>query len=241
MTKIIELNGIGKLFETNELKTAALSDITLSVQSGEYVSFNGPSGCGKSTLLSILGMLDTATSGSYHLSGNDVSNLTRDQRAITRCKYIGFVFQSFNLISDLTVEENVILPLTYQDGFSASEAKERAQKVLTQVEMSHRLNHFPSALSGGQQQRVAIARALVNDPKLILADEPTGNLDSKNAEIVLELFDQLHQQGRTICMVTHDPRSSACASRQIDIFDGKLVGDRPTEAGLKEATAPESA
>jgi putative ABC transport system ATP-binding protein len=226
MSKIIELKDICKYFQFDELKTMALSDINFSLDSGEYVSINGPSGCGKSTLLSILGMLDAPSSGQYILSGNDVSKLSRDQRAIVRCNHIGFVFQSFNLISDLTIEENVLLPLTYQNGISSKLAIEKAQAVLEQVEMSHRLNHYPSALSGGQQQRVAIARALVNDPKLILADEPTGNLDSKNADIVLELFDNLHKQGRTICMVTHDPRSSACASRQIDIFDGKLVSDK---------------
>ncbi len=226
MSKIIELKDICKYFQFDELKTMALSDISFSLESGEYVAINGPSGCGKSTLLSILGMLDAPNSGQYILSGNDVSKLSRDQRAVVRCNHIGFVFQSFNLISDLTIEENVLLPLTYQEGVSAKLAKEKAQAVLEQVEMSHRLNHYPSALSGGQQQRVAIARALVNDPKLILADEPTGNLDSKNADIVLQLFDSLHQQGRTICMVTHDPRSSACASRQIEIFDGKLVSDK---------------
>lgn len=230
MTNIIELNNIGKVFQGDELKTLALSQINLTVASGEYLSVTGPSGCGKSTLLSILGMLDTASSGQYMLSGNDVSNLTRDQRATARCENIGFVFQSFNLISDLSVEENVILPLTYQDNVNAKVAKERAREVLAQVDMSHRLSHFPSALSGGQQQRVAIARALVNDPKLILADEPTGNLDSKNAEIVLQLFDNLNSQGRTICMVTHDPRTCERASRQIDIFDGQLVSDRATQA-----------
>lgn len=225
---IIELNGIDKNFQGDELKTLALSGINLTIEQGEYIAISGPSGCGKSTLLSILGMLDTPSAGLYKLSGHDVSNLTRDQRATARCENIGFVFQSFNLISDLSVEENVILPLTYQDNYPAKMAIERARDVLAQVDMSHRLNHFPSALSGGQQQRVAIARALVNDPKLILADEPTGNLDSKNAGIVLDLFDSLHQQGRTICMVTHDPRTCERASRQIDIFDGQLVGDRDT-------------
>lgn len=235
MTKLIQLTDIDKIFETTELKTKALSDITLSIERGEYVAFSGPSGCGKSTLLSILGMLDVPSRGSYYLAGKDVSSLSRNQRATLRCENIGFVFQSFNLISDLTAEENVMLPLAYQNGVSAKEAKERAQAVLSQVDMSHRLNHFPSALSGGQQQRVAIARALVNNPKLILADEPTGNLDSKNAELVLELFELLHQWGQTICMVTHDPRSSLCANRQIEIFDGKLVGDRPTETQQKSA------
>ncbi|MCG7537798.1 ABC transporter ATP-binding protein [Pseudoalteromonas sp. OOF1S-7] len=235
MSNILELKNISKYFQFDELKTMALSDISFSVKGGEYVSINGPSGCGKSTLLSILGMLDTPSGGQYFLSGNDVSNLSRDQRATVRCNHIGFVFQSFNLISDLTIEENVILPLTYQDKYNAKEAKEKALSVLEQVDMLHRVKHFPSALSGGQQQRIAIARALVNDPKLILADEPTGNLDSKNADIVLQLFDDLHQQGRTICMVTHDPRSSACASRRIDIFDGQLVSDKPLPELAKSA------
>lgn len=228
MNKLIELHNIGKVFQSDELKTLALSEINLTIEVGEYLSVSGPSGCGKSTLLAILGMLDTPSSGQYLLGGKDVSNLTRDERATARCENIGFVFQSFNLISDLTVEENVMLPLTYQDNVKLSTAKARAKEVLAQVDMIHRINHFPSALSGGQQQRVAIARALVNDPKLILADEPTGNLDSKNADTVLKVFDGLHQQGRTICMVTHDPRTCERADRQIDIFDGKLVGDRST-------------
>lgn len=226
MNNIIELKGIGKTYQSDELKTLALSEVSLMVKSGEFLSISGPSGCGKSTLLSILGMLDTPSAGHYLLSGNDVSNLTRDQRATARCENIGFVFQSFNLISDLTVAENVMLPLTYQDGIKTVDAKNKAKEVLEQVDMLHRVNHFPSALSGGQQQRVAIARALVNDPKLILADEPTGNLDSKNADTVLELFESLHSQGRTIIMVTHDPRTCERAQRQIEIFDGRLVGDR---------------
>lgn len=230
MNHLIELRNIQKAYQSDELKTLALSGINLTINSGEYVSISGPSGCGKSTLLSILGMLDTPTEGNYLLAGKDVSRLTRDERATARCENIGFVFQSFNLISDLTVEENVILPLTYQEGISTSQAKAKAKEVLGQVDMMHRINHFPSALSGGQQQRVAIARALVNDPKLILADEPTGNLDSKNAATVLELFDGLNKQGRTIVMVTHDPRTCERANRQIDIFDGQLVGDRSTES-----------
>lgn len=229
MQTIIQLNDIHKSFESNALKTLALSNINLSVAQGEYLAITGPSGCGKSTLLSVLGILDTATSGQYQLAGQDVSALSSDQRAIVRGEQIGFVFQSFNLISDLTVLENVMLPLTYQPKVKQKAAIERAKATLELVDMSHRINHFPSALSGGQQQRAAIARALINDPKLILADEPTGNLDSKNADMVLQLFDTLHNQGRTLCMVTHDPRSAGCASRQLELFDGKLVSDRHTQ------------
>ncbi len=226
MNPMIQLSNIGKTYQSDELKTLALSDINLTIDSGEYVSISGPSGCGKSTLLALLGMLDSPSHGQYLLAGGDVSRLSRDDRAVARAQHIGFVFQSFNLISDLTVEENVMLPLSYQDNFNTAKAKARAKAVLGEVDMLHRIHHFPSALSGGQQQRVAIARALVNDPKLILADEPTGNLDSKNAATVLKLFDQLHQQGRTICMVTHDPRTCERANRQIEIFDGRLVADR---------------
>ncbi len=224
--KVIELTNIGKSFQTDEIETRALSELSLVINQGDYIAISGPSGCGKSSLLSILGLLDTATTGHYSLSGKDVSKLNRDDRADIRCHSIGFVFQSFNLISDLTVEENVMLPLTYQAQIKSKTAKARAKSVLEKVDMLHRLNHYPSQLSGGQQQRVAIARALINDPALILADEPTGNLDSKNAEIVLKLLDELHQSGRTICMVTHDPKSAARASRQIELFDGALVVDR---------------
>ncbi len=225
MTALITLTNISKSFLTEEIETKALNDINLTINKGEYISLSGQSGCGKSTLLSLLGLLDSTTSGVYQLADSDVSTLTRDERAKIRSKQIGFVFQSFNLISDLTVFENVMLPLTYQSGISKSEIENKVNEVLEKVEMSHRKNHYPSQLSGGQQQRVAVARALVNDPAIILADEPTGNLDSKNAEAVLKLFDQLHQDGATICMVTHDPASAQRASRCLEMFDGQLIKD----------------
>ena len=202
---LITLTEVKKVFYTDEVETHALSGIHLEVKAGEYVSIEGPSGCGKSTLLSLLGLLDTASDGSYVLNGNDVSNLDFGQRARIRNREIGFIFQSFNLIGDLTVYENVELPLTYR-GTSSSERKIAAQAALEKVGMSHRVNHYPSQLSGGQQQRVAVARALVGKPSILLADEPTGNLDSKNGEAVMNLLRELHREGATICMVTHDPR-----------------------------------
>jgi putative ABC transport system ATP-binding protein len=225
MTALITLTNISKAFLTEEIETRALNDINLVINKGEYISLSGQSGCGKSTLLSLLGLLDSTTSGSYQLAGNDVSTLSRDERAKIRSEQIGFVFQSFNLISDLTVFENVMLPLTYQSGKSKSDIATKVNEVLEKVEMGHRKNHYPSQLSGGQQQRVAVARALVNDPAIILADEPTGNLDSKNAEAVLQLFEQLHHDGATICMVTHDPASAKRASRCLEMFDGQLIKD----------------
>ncbi|QPB85839.1 ATP-binding cassette domain-containing protein [Pseudoalteromonas rubra] len=225
MSALIRLENISKSFYTDEIETQALHGINLSITEGEYVALTGQSGCGKSTLLSLLGLLDAPTQGHYILSNQDVSRLSRDQRASIRSKQIGFVFQSFNLISDLTVAENVMLPLSYQSGIRRKEMQAKAQEVLEKVEMSHRTAHFPSQLSGGQQQRVAVARALVNDPAIILADEPTGNLDSKNAMAVLTLFDKLHSEGATICMVTHDPASALRAQRSLEMFDGRLVGD----------------
>ncbi|TMP27233.1 ABC transporter ATP-binding protein [Pseudoalteromonas rubra] len=225
MSALIRLENISKSFYTDEIETQALHGINLSITEGEYVSLTGQSGCGKSTLLSLLGLLDSPTQGHYILSNQDVSRLSRDERAVIRSKQIGFVFQSFNLISDLTVAENVMLPLSYQSGVNRKTMLAKAQEVLEKVEMSHRTAHFPSQLSGGQQQRVAVARALVNDPAIILADEPTGNLDSRNAATVLELFDKLHQEGATICMVTHDPASAQRAQRSLEMFDGRLVGD----------------
>ncbi len=225
MTVLINLNNIGKTFLTEEIETRALNGINLQINKGEYLSLSGQSGCGKSTLLSLLGLLDAPSAGQYQLDGIDVSSLSRDQRAKIRSEKIGFVFQSFNLISDLTVVENVMLPLTYQTGLSKKLISEKVEAVLEKVEMAHRKNHYPSQLSGGQQQRVAVARALVNDPSIILADEPTGNLDSKNAEAVLALFDQLHKEGATICMVTHDPASAQRASRCLEMFDGQLIKD----------------
>jgi len=222
---LLSLSNINKSFLTEDIETHALSNINLEIAQGEYVSLSGPSGCGKSTLLSILGLLDTATSGQYLFNGQDVTGFSRDKRAQIRCYDIGFVFQSFNLISSLTISENIMLPLTYQNGVSKSLMQSKVGEVLERVGMQHRANHFPSQLSGGQQQRVAVARALVNDPKIIFADEPTGNLDSQNAEKVMALFDQLHRDGSTICMVTHDPRSAQMAQRQVSILDGTLVND----------------
>ncbi|WP_404390092.1 ABC transporter ATP-binding protein [Pseudoalteromonas phenolica] len=222
---LLSLSNIKKSFLTEDIETHALSNINLEIAQGEYVSLSGPSGCGKSTLLSILGLLDTATSGQYLFNGQDVTSFSRDKRAQLRCYDIGFVFQSFNLISSLTISENIMLPLTYQTGVSKSQMQNKVDEVLERVGMQHRANHFPSQLSGGQQQRVAVARALVNDPKIIFADEPTGNLDSHNAEKVMALFDQLHRGGSTICMVTHDPRSAQMAQRQVSILDGTLVND----------------
>ena len=225
MTVLIEFKEIRKTFLTEEIETQALSNINITINKGEYLSLSGQSGCGKSTLLSLLGLLDSPTSGSYYINDIDVSSLSRDERAKIRSEQIGFVFQSFNLISDLTIFENVMLPLTYQSGLSKKIIEEKVLNVLAKVEMSHRKDHYPSQLSGGQQQRVAVARALVNDPAIILADEPTGNLDSKNAQAVLTLFDKLHQAGSTICMVTHDPASANRASRCLEMFDGRLVSD----------------
>ncbi len=225
MTALIRLNDISKTFLTEEIETRAINNVSLTINKGEYLSLSGQSGCGKSTLLSLLGLLDSPSTGSYHINQIDVSSLSRDQRAKIRSEQIGFVFQSFNLISDLTVFENVMLPLTYQAGLSKQKIEAKVNEVLEKVEMSHRKSHYPSQLSGGQQQRVAVARALVNNPTIILADEPTGNLDSKNAEAVLTLFDRLHQDGATICMVTHDPASAKRASRCLEMFDGQLIAD----------------
>ncbi|HHQ4528794.1 TPA: ABC transporter ATP-binding protein [Aeromonas hydrophila] len=226
MTAIVKLRDMCKVFHTDEIETHALSNISFSIDQGEYVSISGPSGCGKSTLLSILGLLDIPSDGQYELNGIDVGTLKSKRLAEIRNKEIGFVFQSFNLISDLTVEENVILPLTYRKDVTHKQAQAMANGALEKVDMQHRSKHFPSQLSGGQQQRVAIARAIVGQPSLLLADEPTGNLDSKNADTVMNLFDKLHAEGVTICIVTHDPRSAAHALRQIEILDGTLMDDR---------------
>ena len=234
-TALIQLNNIKKVFYTDEVETHALSDIQLSIEAGEYVSISGPSGCGKSTLLSILGLLDTATFGEYQLNNHQVNQFNASERAQIRNKEVGFVFQSFNLISDLTVEENVALPLTYRDDFNNKQIKQAVESALEKVDMSHRGSHYPSQLSGGQQQRVAVARAIAGNPSIILADEPTGNLDSKNAEAVMSLLDALHQEGATICMVTHDPRSAQRADRQIDILDGKVIADSFIKRGVDAA------
>jgi len=221
---LIRMTGIQKIFFTDEVETHALADIHLDIRPGEYVAINGPSGCGKTTLLSILGLLDTPTGGSYMLSGEDVSNLSAADRARIRNRRIGFIFQAFNLIGDLTVYENVELPLTYR-GMGAAERTKRVQEALERVGMSHRMKHYPSQLSGGQQQRVAVARAVGGDPAILLADEPTGNLDSTNGEAVMELLRELHRAGATICMVTHDPRYARHADRSIHIFDGRVVDE----------------
>jgi putative ABC transport system ATP-binding protein len=219
---LIRLEGIRKVFYTDELETHALADIHLEIAKGEFVSISGPSGCGKTTLLSILGLLDTPTAGRYTLAGHSVESLTPTERARVRNRQIGFIFQAFNLIGDLNVYENVELPLTYR-GMPASEWQQRVTAALERVGMAHRMKHYPAQLSGGQQQRVAVARAVAGDPAILLADEPTGNLDSQNGEAVMELLRELHQAGATICMVTHDPRYAKWAEREIHLFDGKVV------------------
>jgi len=219
---LIKLEGITKVFFTDEVETHALSGVHLDIKQGEYVSIAGPSGCGKSTLLSILGLLDSPTEGSYTLNGQAVANLDHSQRARIRNREVGFIFQSFNLIGDLTVFENVELPLTYR-GMGAAERRQRVTAALEKVGMGHRMKHYPSQLSGGQQQRVAVARALGGKPSILLADEPTGNLDSKNGDAVMGLLRELHREGATICMVTHDPRFARHADRQVHLFDGRIV------------------
>ena len=221
---LIQLNGVRKIFFTDEVETHALADVHLEIREGEYVAINGPSGCGKTTLLSILGLLDTPSDGSYLLEDKPVANLTPAERARIRNRRIGFVFQAFNLIGDLTVAENVELPLTYR-GMSGAERTKRVQQALEKVGMSHRAKHYPVQLSGGQQQRVAVARAVVGDPAILLADEPTGNLDSTNGEAVMELLRTLNRAGATVCMVTHDPRYAKHADRSIHLFDGRVVDE----------------
>jgi putative ABC transport system ATP-binding protein len=221
---LIQLNDLSKVFYTDEVETHALSGINLDIQSGEFVSIAGPSGCGKTTLLSILGLLDSPTAGKYLLDGEPVESLSAGQRAKIRNQAIGFVFQAFNLIGDLTVYENVELPLTYR-GMGGSERRERVEAALERVGMAHRMKHYPSQLSGGQQQRVAVARAIVGKPLILLADEPTGNLDSKNGNAVMELLKELHEEGATICMVTHDPRYAHVADRSVHLFDGQVVSE----------------
>jgi putative ABC transport system ATP-binding protein len=219
---LIRLEGLTKVFLTDEVETHALAGIHLEIQKGEYVAISGPSGCGKSTLLSILGLLDSPSEGTYLLNGTQAQELNLSQRARIRNREVGFIFQSFNLIGDLTVYENVELPLTYR-GMKASERRERANASLERVGMGHRAKHLPSQLSGGQQQRVAVARALVGQPSILLADEPTGNLDSKNGDAVMDLLRELHRAGSTICMVTHDTRFSRHADRTVHLFDGRVV------------------
>ncbi len=219
---VIQLTGISKIFYTDEVETHALYDVSLSLVVGDYVAIAGPSGCGKSTLLSILGLLDSPNAGEYVLNGRSVANLGLTERARIRNREVGFIFQAFNLIGDLTVHENVELPLVYR-GMSGAERKRRTDQALERVGMSHRRKHLPSQLSGGQQQRVAVARAVVGEPSIVLADEPTGNLDSRNGTEVMDMLDSLHQGGVTICMVTHDPRYADRAVRTVRLFDGRIV------------------
>src|SRR5215468_1369972 len=221
---VIHLEGVKKVFLTDEVETHALAGIDLEIKRGEYISISGPSGCGKSTLLSILGLLDSPSEGMYTLNSKPVQDLSMSERARVRNREIGFIFQAFNLIGDLTVYENVELPLTYR-GMPSSERKKRVLESLEKVGMAHRIKHYPSQLSGGQQQRVAVARALGGQPAILLADEPTGNLDSRNGEAVMDLLRELHREGATICMVTHDPRYARYAERTVHLFDGKVVDE----------------
>jgi putative ABC transport system ATP-binding protein len=227
---MINLNGVSKVFNTEEVETHALSGINLCIRAGEYISIAGPSGCGKSTMLSLLGLLDSPTEGEYLLDGQPVAHLTLTELARLRNRQIGFIFQGFNLVGDLTVYENVALPLRYRR-MSAAERKERTLDALACVDMSHRAQHLPAQLSGGQQQRVAVARALAGRPPILLADEPTGNLDSANGEAVMQMLSELHKDGATICIVTHDPRFAAQAQRHVRLFDGRLVEE--TDGGGK--------
>ncbi|MGH9468474.1 MAG: ABC transporter ATP-binding protein [Terriglobales bacterium] len=236
-TAVIALKGLTKVFYTDEVETHALEGIHLDIRPGEFVAIGGPSGCGKSTLLSILGLLDTPTSGEYTLNGQPVASLSLGERSRIRNREIGFVFQSFNLIGDLSVYENVELPLTYR-GMPSAERKQRVQAALERVGMAHRARHLPSQLSGGQQQRVAVARALVGKPSILLADEPTGNLDSKNGDAVMDLLHELHAAGATICMVTHDTRFSRYADRIVHLFDGQIV-DAPAEEQPLTVSSPQ--
>jgi putative ABC transport system ATP-binding protein len=224
---LARLEGVSKIFFSDEVETHALSGVHLEIRHGEFVSISGPSGCGKSTLLSIVGLLDSPTGGGYAIHGKPVATLSISERSRIRNREIGFVFQAFNLIGDLTVFENVELPLTYRN-MASSERRRRVEQVLERVGMAHRMKHYPGQLSGGQQQRVAVARALGGQPSILLADEPTGNLDSKNSEAVMELLKELHGEGATICMVTHDPRYAGIADRTVHLVDGRIVQETTT-------------
>ena len=224
---LVRLEGVSKIFFSDEVETHALSGVHLEIRHGEFVSIAGPSGCGKSTLLSIVGLLDSPTEGGYTINGKLVARLSISERSRIRNREIGFVFQAFNLIGDLTVFENVELPLTYRN-MALSERRRRVEQVLERVGMAHRMKHYPGQLSGGQQQRVAVARALGGQPSILLADEPTGNLDSKNSEAVMELLKELHGEGATICMVTHDPRYAGIADRTVHLVDGRIVQETTT-------------
>ncbi|MEH6384835.1 MAG: ABC transporter ATP-binding protein [Colwellia sp.] len=232
LSPVINMQNIQKHFSGNGVETLALSGINLEIYPGEYTAICGPSGCGKSTLLSLIGLLDGASKGSYQLNGADVSSLNLNQRSAIRNREIGFIFQNFNLIGDLNVFKNVELPLVYQ-GVPAKERKERVEAVLARVGMSERMAHFPTQLSGGQQQRTAVARALVTDPAIILADEPTGNLDSEQGNAIMSLLDKLHGEGATICLVTHDPRYNNYAERQINLLDGKIISENITDSSVR--------
>ena len=221
---LLQLEGVTKVFETEEVETHALSDVHFTVRPGEWVSIVGPSGSGKTTLLAVLGLLDTASKGTYLLDGRSVLELSPAERALVRNQHIGFIFQSFNLIGDLSVYENVELPLTYR-GMPADERRQRVERALERVGMGHRARHMPGQLSGGQQQRVAVARAVAGDPLILLADEPTGNLDSKNGEQVMQLLSELHKGGATLIMVTHDPNQARLGTRTVSLFDGRVVQD----------------
>ena len=238
---LLRMDAVQKVFLTDEVETHALSDVHLEIAQGEYVAIAGPSGCGKTTLLSILGLLDTPSGGRYELAGQDVTTLDAGDRARVRNRQIGFVFQAFNLIGDLTVFENVELPLTYRSGehaLNAAERRRRVHEALERVGMSHRQKHYPAQLSGGQQQRVAVARAVVGSPAILLADEPTGNLDSANGESVMELLRELHRGGATVCMVTHDPRYAQHADRSVHLFDGRVVEETVNAGPAAPGPAP---
>ena len=241
---LIKLQGIKKIFLTDELETHALAGVHLDIKQGDYISISGPSGCGKSTLLAILGLLDIPTEGEFFLRGQEVSKLGYQERSIIRNQEIGFIFQAFNLIGDMNIYKNVELPLTYRNDLSKSQRKERVMDALEKVGMAHRIKHSPAQLSGGQQQRIAVARALVGQPSILLADEPTGNLDSRNGEAVMSLMAELHAGGSTICMVTHDPRYAEYADRKIFLFDGQIVDEEsiihPTQVNQLELNSMEA-
>ena len=237
-TPLIFMRAVTKVFYTDEIETHALSGVHCDIRRGEFVSISGPSGCGKSTLLAILGLLDSASSGEYRLNGRPVRDISRDERATIRNREIGFIFQSFNLIGDLTVFQNVELPLTYRTGMSREARKKAVLEALERVGMAHRVHHYPSQLSGGQQQRVAVARALGGKPSILLADEPTGNLDSKNGEAVMDMLRKLHADGATICMVTHDARYADFAERRVQLFDGRILFEDRTRPVVSPQLAP---
>lgn len=220
---VIRLNNLSKIFHTEDLETHAVNEVSLDVSRGEFVAITGPSGCGKSTMLSILGLIDAPSFGEYWLDGRDVTGLGPLERASIRNRRIGFIFQSFNLIADLTVEENVELPLTYRSGVGRAERRKKVAEAVERVGIGHRARHYPGQLSGGQQQRVAVARALIGSPSILLADEPTGNLDSRNGESVMQLLEELHRDGATICMVSHDPAFAERAGKVIRMLDGKVI------------------